>query len=236
MLKVNVTLFPRPARFLASCMVAASLTGLSACASQNAPQDPFFVRNSSQANFMPSVSSAHNYRPSTSNLTSSLVAYHEPATPSYPDRPLNENLSASLEMADYVRALKDVGLFPVLMRPGPYTVFAIPNGPLENYAKQWPTGPRSPADQAQLRHVLAYTIVPGKWDEAALRAQIAKQHGAAVSLYTLADVPLVVRLEPQTGELTLSNVAGQTNRLWMTGIPQSNGVLYFTQNLLSPQG
>ncbi|CAI9121655.1 fasciclin domain-containing protein [Brytella acorum] len=207
---------------------------LSACES-GARQDPWMVRPSARADVMPASShEAQNAELISKNVVSSSVAFAAPTTMSYPDRPLAENLANSVEMSDYTVALESTGLMSTLRRAGPFTVFAVPNWPLEALAKQWPGGLQSPQFEPQMRAILSYTIVPGKWDEAHIRKVMAQRHVTTIALYTLNGAVLQVRLEAASGQLVLSNTRGEINRLWLTGLPQSNGVLYFTQGVLTP--
>lgn len=182
---------------------------VSGCES-TARQDPLFVRNS----------------------TDTLV-FHDTAL--FRDRPINESLLGSLALTDYTAALTATGLLTELQRPGPYTVFAIPNQPLE--AAQTAQGGHlmDPATRAALRRLMAYTIVPGRYTDATLRQMIGKRNGA-VGLRTIDGDVLTVSLDAATNQLLLASAQGQTNRIWLSNMPQSNGVLYATQSMLSPSG
>ena len=187
----------------------ALLVALAGCES-GARQDPLLVRGS----------------------TSDIVFADMPI---FRDRPLDESIRSSLELTDYAVALHKAGLLDSLREAGPFTVFAVPNQPLE--AEQGLTGGQLLSGQghAGLRRLMAYTIVRGRYGEARLRRMIAKRRGP-VALPTLdPGSVLTVSREPATGELLLSDAEGRTNRLWLLDVPQSNGVLYATQSLLSPQ-
>ncbi len=188
-------------------LVATSGLSLAGCES-TARQDPLFVRNSSDA------------------LVFGDVAF-------FRDRPINESLRSALELTDYTTALDRAGLLVLLQQPGPFTVFAIPNQPLE--AAQAAYGGRllDPAMIPSLRRQLGYTIVPGDYTDATLRGMIAKARGP-VALRSIYGDPLTVSVEPATGQLLLSNQQGMVNRIWLSSMPQSNGVLYATQSMLSP--
>ncbi|MCQ9155997.1 fasciclin domain-containing protein [Acidomonas methanolica] len=216
--------------------VALALAG---CES-SARQDPLFVRGASAAVIMPSMAGradqAELNAAANAGIVSSPVAYEEPPTPSYADRPLSENIVASLELADYAHALEQAGLMRLLRRAGPYTVFAIPNQPLEKLSHQASDGLRGTVGQARLRRILAYTIVPGRWDNAALTRKMARSHSSSLSLKTVDGVPLTVRWDAPGKQFVLVSPSGRTNRLWLAGAAQSNGVLYFTQDVLTPDG
>ena len=188
-------------------LAATSALSLGGCES-TARQDPLFVRNSTDA------------------LVFGDVAF-------FRDRPINETLLSALELTDYATALDRAGLLTLLQQPGPFTVFAIPNQPLE--AAQAAYGGRllDPATIPSLRRQLGYTIVPGSYTDAGLRDMIARARGP-IALRSIYGDPLTVSVEPATGQLLLSNRQGVTNRIWLSSMPQSNGVLYATQSMLSP--
>ncbi|WP_194298621.1 fasciclin domain-containing protein [Acetobacter fallax] len=215
----------------ASALVALSLGGCQSGARQDA-----HAQDGSVCSFMaPTVSGTRNYVPRDAKEgPDSAIAYPDPETPVYCDRPIAESLRSAIELANYTRALQSVGLFNILEQGGPYTVFAIANGPLQRYEAQFSGGILQPANAPALKSLLGYTIVPGRWSVDALRKAIARQPTHAIGLHTLSGAILTVSPDPASGQLILSNGAGAVNRLWVTGIPQSNGVLYFTQSLLSP--
>ncbi len=150
------------------------------------------------------------------------------------DRTVDESIVASLELADYAVALDRAGLLDTLRRNGPFTVFAVPNEPLEAAQRDSGGALLLPRNHADLRRLMAYTIVPGRYTAATLRRMIAARRGP-VGLTTLGghDV-LSVSVEPGTGQLLLADALGRSDRVWLADVPQSNGVLYATQSLLSP--
>ncbi|MEN3168279.1 fasciclin domain-containing protein [Gluconobacter sp. OJB] len=196
-------------------------------------QDSFETQISARASAMPG-STDGAYQPSADGTPNSPIAYHSPPMLSYEDRPLDENIAGSLELSDYVKAIQVAKLEPWISGPGPYTLFAIPNAAFERLSARWPGGLLAPANRGQLVHILGYTIAYGKWNEAALRRAIHRNHGHAIGLKTLYGDLLGVEVSPRTGELLLENTARETNRLWGKSFPQSNGVLYFTQDALLP--
>jgi uncharacterized surface protein with fasciclin (FAS1) repeats len=149
------------------------------------------------------------------------------------DRPLDESLRSSLELADYTDGLKRTGLLTILQRPGPYTVFAIPNQALEQAQNRRDRSLLDPAMQPWLKRTLSYTIIPGAYPDKTLRTLIAKT-GGAIGLRSLDGDILTVSIEPSTNQLLLSDPTGQRNRIWLSSMPQSNGVLYATQSMLVP--
>ena len=196
----------RSARSLALLPLFCTAPLLSGCESQ-ARQDPIYVRNS------------------TDELTFKDTAI-------FRDRPLDDSVRSSLQLADYAKGLEATGLIAILQRPGPFTVFAIPNAPLEQLKARDP----QVLDQSRLpnlQRTLSYTIVPGAYTDAKLRQLIAKQRGP-IGLKTLYGDVIGVSVEPSTNQLILSDPSGATNRIWLSSMPQSNGVLYITQGMLNP--
>ena len=150
------------------------------------------------------------------------------------DRTVDESIVASLELADYAVALDRAGLLDTLRRAGPFTVFAVPNEPLEAAQRDAGGALLRPDNHANLRRLMAYTIVPGRYTAATLRRMIAARRGP-VGLTTLDGHDMLsVSVEPATGQLLLADALGRSDRVWLADVPQSNGVLYATQSLLSP--
>lgn len=195
-------------------------------------QDSFETKARTDVAFFPETTSGL-YVPPKNGEPDSPVAYHAPPSPSYADRPLDENIAGSTELADYLSALRDADLVPWISGPGPYTVFAIPNHAFESLAARLHWDPKAAVPRGPMRTVLGYTIAYGAWNEAALRKSITRHHGAPVRLRTLYGDRLNVRLDPG-GALVLANASGDVAHLWGRSYPQSNGVLYLTREALLP--
>ncbi|GBQ21989.1 beta-Ig-H3/fasciclin repeat containing protein [Gluconacetobacter sacchari DSM 12717] len=214
----------RAARILVTCLLAC----LAVACAPAARQDPLLVRADSRAAGIPTVSVEHSYLPATDQgRPDSRVAYGAPDTPVYRDRPLNETLRASVELADYTRALDLAGLMAVLRQPGPFTVFAVPNLPMERFARGGMPAP------AVLRRTLAYSIVRGAYPAARLSRLAAQAPGKPIRLPTVDGGVVLLERDP-AGRLVLSDGAGQRAPVWIDGMVQSNGVLYLTRSLLAP--
>jgi len=222
----------RKTTFLGCAVAAIALAG---CES-GARQDPFLHPNSVTAVQMPAISSAHMFHESTKTETSTPVAYTEPPTFSLADRPLMENISTSLELADYRQALRQTGLFARLGRNGPYTVFALPNEPFERFAAQVPGGLMNPQNAVQLKQLLGFTIVRGNWSPAALNKAMTRLRSDRIGLKTLSGDVLSIQRDGSNGQFVLVNATGHVVKLWLNGAPQSNGTLYITQDILPPRG
>lgn len=215
---------------------AAMVMVLFAGGCQSTARQDSYKQVGSVCSFMaPTLSGTRNYAPAgEKDAPDSRIAYADPETPIYCDRPISEAVSAAIELANYAQALHVSGYFAVLQEKGPYTVFAIPNEPLAHYSAQFRNGLLDPSNSSALKALISYAIVNGKWPVKRIKDAITKSPTHAFSLNTLAGIPLTFSLDPVSGQPMISNVAGASNHLWVTGIPQSNGVLYFTQSTLAP--
>lgn len=230
---------PRLYNLLAAAPLLLGAVSLAGCQSKTR-QDVFTTPTATCAAMMPTVSGTRTYTPRQTEAQSekqppnSVVAYPDPETPAFCDRPLSDTLPTSIELADYTRGLSATNLLPTLQRKGPYTVFAIPNAVLEHYAAQIGGNAFAPEQHTAFYNLLAYSIVPGHWLPEQLRAGVNAAPSHILALATLAGHPLYVQLEPRSGQLVVGNGEGVTSRLWVNGIPQANGVLYFVQSLVPP--
>ncbi|MBB2203452.1 fasciclin domain-containing protein [Gluconacetobacter takamatsuzukensis] len=216
-------------RIVMACLLACPVV---ACAPAGW-QDAFQVRGDSRAAAIPTVSVEHSYMPALDQgRPDSQVAYGAPDMPIYRDRPLNETLRGSIELADYTRALDLAGMMAPLRRAGPFTVFAVPNLPMEQFARAAGPSGDVPAPGV-LRQALAYSIVRGAYPAERLRRMVAEAPGNRVSLPTVAGGTVLVGRD-LAGRLVLSDGAGRMATVWIDGLPQSNGVLYLTRSLLAP--
>lgn len=218
------------------------LSGMAAgCTHQpDARQDIYTTPTASCARMLPTVTGTRTYTPAHHTGTDDLraspdsaVAYPNPQTPAFCDRPLSETLRASIEMANYSRVLEKAGLLSLLQQNGPFTVFGIPNSALESYAAPQTSGIPDTL-VAQARAIGAYSIVPGRWTQARIRAAVLASPSHQAHLPTLDGAGILARLDATTGQIILENGQGVSTRLWVVDVPQSNGILYFTQGLLPP--
>lgn len=234
-------------RFYTPRILALALGGvamLGGCQHNPARQDSYTTPLSTCAYMMPTVSGTRTYTPARtgtpgssalpSNPVDSAVAYSNPQTPAFCDRPLSDTLRSSIELADYTHLLDSTGLFPTLQQAGPFTVFALPNAALETHNARTAGQLLDPANAPTVRNMLGYTIVLGQWPHKALRAAVNAAPGHSVLLPTLNGQSLAVWLDPQTEQIMVGPPHGWSSPLWVMGIPQSNGVLYFTRALVLP--
>lgn len=186
---------------------------------QTAKKDPLFVKGNSQVYSIPAYTGPKDFP--------------VPEMPVYTDDAVDQTLRASIVLGDYMAALRKVGLLEMVARKGPYTLFAVPNQPMENPGFAVEGSLMDVSNENLLKRLMAYTIVSGDYPPEKLKALIAKQ-GGSVELTTVPyNDKLIVSLDPVTHELITKNKSGQVNKIWVNGIPQSNGTLYVSQGLLN---
>ncbi|MDG6094761.1 fasciclin domain-containing protein [Acetobacter sp. AN02] len=220
-------------RSAAVVCTAAGLLSLAGCQS-GARQDVYQQHTGVCSYLTPTVSGVRTYDVSGKGAPDSAIAYPDPATPVFCDRPLNDTLLTNLELADYRVLLQSVGWFTLLQRSGPWTVFAVPNNAIEAYDASIGNMLRDPGNLPFVRTLTGYTIVHGRWPMKRLEAAVAASHTHAIQLKTLSGLPLVFSRDPASGQLQAGNGAGGISHFWVRGVPQSNGVLYFMDSLLQP--
>ncbi|WP_068169211.1 fasciclin domain-containing protein [Neokomagataea thailandica] len=196
------------------------------------PQDSFQTRGNVAAKSMPDALPLTRL-PDIDGRADSPAAYRAPAMPSFADRPLQENVEASIELADYAQVLRQAGVMPWLNGNGPYTVFAVPNAALERFAAQTGGSVSSSYTQALLASIARYTVVQGHWDEAALSKAMQRSRHTTIALKALSGQWLYVQAVPEGG-FSVGNGRDPAVRLWGTSFPQSNGVLYFLRDVVAP--
>lgn len=155
-----------------------------------------------------------------------------PDMPVYVDETLDQTLRASIVLADYAAALRKTGLFSLIERQGPYTVFAVPNAAMEKSNLPIHGSLMDVQNETVLKRLMGYTIVFGSYTPEYLKEQVLK-HNGIFTLKTYYNDPLFVSLDASKQQLVIKNKAGEENKIWVNGIPQANGVIYVTQGLLN---
>ena len=155
------------------------------------------------------------------------------ASPIYIDRPLAENLENSLIFADYDALLRRTGMLDTLRGPGPFTVFAIIDPAIDDIPAVYRTRMLDPANGTGLARLVSYTVVPGRYTLATLRAML-RAGGGRTSLPTIDHDRLGVTTDAAGTHVLLTDPAGRTAALVLADIIQSNGLLYAANRVLAP--
>ena len=130
-----------------------------------------------------------------------------------------------------VAAVKAAGLVKTLKGPGPFTVFAPTNAAFDALPAGTVDALLKPENKATLTAVLAYHVVPGKLDAAAIAARI-KAGGGKAMLTTVQGALLTARAAGNG--VTITDAKGNVARVITANVYQSNGVIHVVDKVLMP--
>jgi uncharacterized surface protein with fasciclin (FAS1) repeats len=150
----------------------------------------------------------------------------------YDNKNIIQNAVNSKDHTTLVAAVQAAGLVQTLEGPGPFTVFAptneafaaLPAGAVDMLLK--------PENKAQLTKILTYHVVPGRYDATSLDRAIKTTPGGRVSLKT-AEGELLIAAESGNA-LTITDEKGNTARVTIADVYQSNGVIMVVDKVLMP--
>ncbi len=149
----------------------------------------------------------------------------------YPSKNIVQNAIHSKDHTTLVAAVKAAGLVKTLESPGPFTVFAptneafgkLPAGTVQTLLK--------PENKGKLTSILTYHVVPGRLTTKDLRAKV-KAAGGKAMLKTVEGDSLIV--EEKNGKLWIVDAKGDTARITIGNVMQSNGVIQVINKVLLP--
>jgi uncharacterized surface protein with fasciclin (FAS1) repeats len=150
----------------------------------------------------------------------------------YPSKNIVQNAVNSKDHTTLVAAVKAAGLVGTLESPGPFTVFAptneafaaLPGGTVQTLLE--------PANKPELTRILTYHVVPGRYTAAILERDVETTPAGRVSLKTVEGEPLVVSWG--YGSLWVTDEKGNTARVTIADVYQSNGVIMVVDKVLMP--
>ncbi|HLH98469.1 MAG TPA: fasciclin domain-containing protein [Xanthobacteraceae bacterium] len=151
--------------------------------------------------------------------------------PMYPSKNIIENAVNSKDHTTLVAAVKAAGLVETLEGAGPFTVFAptnsafakLPPGTVETLLK--------PENREKLKSILTYHVVPGRMSAKDLM-DAAKKAGGEAKLKTVEGDWLTVTVKGSM--LMISDAKGNTSRVTIQNVFQSNGVIQVIDSVLLP--
>ena len=151
--------------------------------------------------------------------------------PMYASKNIIQNAVNSKDHTTLVAAVKAAGLVETLEGHGPFTVFAptneafaaLPPGTVDTLLK--------PENKGQLTQILTYHVVPAKIDKAELNRLI-RSGGGKASLKTVEGGSLTAA--ESGGAYTISDQKGNTARVTIPDVYQSNGVIMVINKVLMP--
>jgi len=149
----------------------------------------------------------------------------------YSTRNIVQNAVNSKDHTTLVAAVKAGGLVDTLSSKGPFTVFAptnaafakLPAGTVDNLVK--------PGNKEMLDKILTYHVVPGRITAQQIAA-MAERHGGTATLKTVQGESLRFR-KSGNGWVVLDS-KGDTSRITIANVMQSNGVIHVVDRVLMP--
>jgi uncharacterized surface protein with fasciclin (FAS1) repeats len=150
----------------------------------------------------------------------------------FPTKNIVENAVNSKDHTTLVSAVKAAGLVPTLEGAGPFTVFAPTNEAFAALPAGTVNTLLEPQNKAQLTQVLTYHVVAGRYDQMALETAIKTAPGGKLSLKTVEGEPLTVA--DSGGSLWVTDTKGNTARVTIPDVYQSNGVIMVIDKVLMP--
>jgi uncharacterized surface protein with fasciclin (FAS1) repeats len=151
--------------------------------------------------------------------------------PMYPSKNIVQNAVNSKDHTTLVAAVKAAGLVDTLSGPGPFTVFAptnqafakLPPGTVESLLK--------PENKDKLVAVLTYHVVSGRMSAKDLM-EAARKAGGEAKLKTVEGDWLTVAVK--NGALWIWDSKGNTSKVTIQNVFQSNGVIQVIDSVLLP--
>ena len=147
----------------------------------------------------------------------------------YPTKNIIENAVNSADHTTLVAAVKAAGLVDTLSGPGPFTVFAptnsafakLPAGAVDTLLK--------PENKDQLVGVLTYHVVPGCYTAKDI-VEMIKKDGGKTMRKTVEGDELI--FESKDGALWVWDAKGDTAKITIKNVMQSNGVIHVIDTVL----
>ena len=147
--------------------------------------------------------------------------------PMYADKNIVENAVNSKDHTTLVAAVKAAGLVETLQGDGPFTVFApvneafaaLPAGTVDNLLK--------PENKEMLTRVLTYHVVAGKLSGDDL------MKGNSMNMTTVSGDALTAQMSGD--DLVITDESGNSAKVTIADVNQSNGVIHVIDEVLMPK-
>jgi uncharacterized surface protein with fasciclin (FAS1) repeats len=151
--------------------------------------------------------------------------------PMYPSKNIVQNAVNSKDHTTLVAAVKAAGLVDTLQGPGPFTVFAPINKAFDKLPKGTVETLLKPENKPKLVSVLTYHVVPGRLSARDLM-DAARKNGGQAKFKTVEGDELTV--ESKGNMLTIWDTKGNTSKVTIQNVFQSNGVIHVIDTVLLP--
>ncbi len=168
-------------------------------------------------------------------MLSSTAFAQKPVTvggaPMFPNKNIIENAVNSKDHTTLVAAVKAAGLVETLQGSGPFTVFAPVNAAFDALPAGTVDTLLKPENKGTLTSVLTYHVVAARLNSKALERMI-KQGGGRAMLKTVQGGELTATM--RGGDINITDAKGNTARITITNVNQSNGVIHVVDRVLLP--
>ena len=150
----------------------------------------------------------------------------------YPSKNIVENAVNSKDHTTLVAALKAAGLVEALQSDGPCTVFAPTNAAFEKLPDGTVSTLLKPENKEQLQTILKYHVVSGNWKAKAIAKLIEDGDGKAI-VKTLSGSTLTIW--SKGGDVYVTDENGNSGKVTIADVNQSNGVIHVVDTVLLPK-
>jgi len=169
-------------------------------------------------------------------MLSSTTFAQKPVTvggaPMFANKNIIENAVNSKDHTTLVAAVKAAGLVETLQGPGPFTVFAPVNAAFDALPAGTVATLLKPENKGTLTSVLTYHVIAARLNSKALERMIKLGGGRAI-LKTVQGGQLTATMSG--GVIYITDAKGNTARITITNVNQSNGVIHVVDRVLLPQ-
>jgi uncharacterized surface protein with fasciclin (FAS1) repeats len=149
-----------------------------------------------------------------------------------PSKNIVENAMNSKDHTTLVAAVKAAGLVDTLSGKGPFTVFAPTNAAFDALPAGTVDTLLKPENKDKLAAILTYHVVATKALSDTV-AKMIKDDGGAHKIKTVAGGMLTAKMGD--GTITLTDESGNTAKVKIADVQQSNGVIHVIDKVLLPK-
>ncbi|MGH7660813.1 MAG: fasciclin domain-containing protein [Vulcanimicrobiaceae bacterium] len=167
-----------------------------------------------------------------SSMSGSMSASGNPmvgGAPMYPSKNIVQNAMNSKDHTTLVSLVKKAGLVKTLEGPGPFTVFAPTNQAFAKLPKA--AVDKVTSDDALLKKVLTYHVVPGQLTTEDIKAKI-EAGGGKATLKTVEGDPITATMDGS--HIMLTGAGGGSAMITISNVAQSNGEIQVINGVLMP--
>ena len=152
--------------------------------------------------------------------------------PMYPSKNIVENAVNSKDHTALVAAVKAAGLVETLQSKGPFTVFAPTNAAFDKLPKGTVETLLKPENLKTLQTILTYHVVSGKMNSTDIAKAIKAGNGKA-TLKTVSGGTLTAWMKGN--DLYLTDENGNSSKVTIADVNQSNGVIHVVDSVVTPK-